>query len=267
MKRFAILVLSLWLAVGLFGATKVGGSGTSKIGGVGKSKIGTGYSGTPDILWWKGNTGSGTTDTATVGPNCTLSSASIWDTGFTPGGSTSDLTFNGTTYYANSASTVSYSASNKITVEFRLYRTSFPAAIAVYLESSAAWNGDINRWAVIQGDGIIWNTGICFMVSDNTGLQKIYSITSPSTSTWHHIAAVMDNSSSAAPLVYVDGSLVGTTLQNNAWATAGNFTTQTLYYGSRAGTTYWAAASAKDVRIFAGARSAANIAADATNYP
>lgn len=226
-----------------------------------------GYSGTPDILWWKGNTGSGTTDTATVGPNLTLSSSAIWGTTFTPGGSSTDMVFNGTTHTASSASTVNYAGNSIITVEFRIFQTSYSTAtIQEYLESSADWANFGDCWSIYNDtDG---NSGaILINLNDHAGNNNIWSIARPSTSTWHHIAVVIDNATGAVT-AYVDGSSVSVTTVIRLWTTAGALSsTRTLYFMARNNVSRFAPASTKDVRIFGGQRSAGNILTDATNYP
>lgn len=262
------LFLFLALSVSLFAqTTKVGGSGTTKVGGSGTTKVGatSTYSGTPNVLWWKGNTGSGTTDTATVGPNLTLSSASIWGTTFTPGGSSNDLVL-ATTYYGSSASAVN-PATNVMTVEFRIYQTSYSTATAqFYLCTQDNVGAGAGHWK-IYNDTNGNNNAIVAWWSDGAANNCVYSIARPSTSAWHHLAFVMNNSASTALVAYVDGSSVSVTTVLNQWASSANFQNTTLRYGSTETQTLLVPGGTKDVRIFAGARSSANILLDATNYP
>lgn len=217
----------------------------------------------PDILWWKGNTGSGTTDTATVGPNCTLSSALIWGTTFTLGGSTSDLVFNGSSYYANSASTIAF-ATNTMTVEFRINQSSYSAAAnQAMLTSGSAASADFD----IYNDQDANTGAIVIKLWDVAGNQGIYTIARPTANVWHHIAIVLKNGGALAPLAYVDGVSVSVTLNSDARSGSSNFATRTVYYGTFAGGGSFSPASMKDVRIFSGIRSASDIAYDSVNYP
>ncbi len=227
---------------------------------------GGGGGGSPDILWWKGNTGSGTTDTATVGPNCTLQSSDMWKTTFTPGGSSSDLFFD-QFRYANSASTITFST-NKITVEFRIYATNYSSTTSGrYIECnlSAAKN--------CFGIGNLTDAGggtFLIRVYDNGFNISDYTFARPTTSTWHHIAVVINNSAASAPLAYVDGSSVTVTLSTESRASFASFDVGTVYYETSAsgGGDGWNwTPYLKDLRIYSGLRSASDILADATDYP
>ena len=223
------------------------------------------YSPTPDILWWKGNTGSGTTDTADAGPNLTLSSASVWGTTFTPGGSSNDFVL-ATTYYGSSAASVN-PAANVMTVEFRLYQANFStASTQFYLCTHTNVTGSAGRWKIYNDtDG---NSGKIFIWwSDGAANNVLYSIARPSTSTWHHMAFVMNNSVDTPLIAYVDGSSVGVTAEYIQWASSGNFINSTVYLGCDDANANLSPCSMKDVRIWAGARTAGNILTDATNYP
>lgn len=224
---------------------------------------GGGYN-TPDILGWKGNTGSGTSDPGTPGPNCTLSSSSIWGTTFTPGGSSSDLVFNGTSFSANSASAVTYGV-NTMTIEFRINQSSFSTSAPQYYLESGGNNNNGDWWIYNDTDS---NSGtIIIRIWDSGGNIASYSIARPSTSTWHHIAIVLNNTGAVAPLAYVDGASVTVTLNSDSRSISTTFSSRTVYYGSAEGTGGYAPASMKDVRIYSGARSAGNVLSDATNYP
>ena len=229
-----------------------------------------GYNGTPDIVWWKGNVGSGTTDpdssTGSAG-TLTLSSSAIWGTTFTQGGSTSDFVFNGTSYSAASTSPINYGGNSKITVEFRLKQSSYSTATTQrYLESSPNSANNANFWC-IYNDSDSNSGAIMLFFSDGAGIGCYYMIARPSVGSWHHIAVIFDNSANNAPLAWIDGSSVAVTVAYNGWTSAGAFSTQTLYVGARASNSLWAPASMKDIRIWAGARTASNITTDATDYP
>lgn len=233
---------------------------------------GTAYSGTPDLFWWKGNTGSGTSDTATVGGvNLTLSTAAIWanSSPSSPGGDADYFKFDGASNSAATASNLNYASNNKFTVEFRVYQTSFSAAaVQTYLESSPDWASNSGRWAIYNDPDSNF-AKIMIVQNDGAANSSYYSIARPSASTWHHIAVVFDWSSNSpiAPVVYVDGSAVTVTAESVSWTTTTTVSTQTLYVGARNNASRWAPASMKDIRIWAGARSAGNIALDATDYP
>lgn len=228
---------------------------------------GSGYSPTPDILWWKGQTGSGTTDTATVGPNATLQNADMWATTFTPGGSTSDILF-AAFRYINSASTVAFST-NKITVEFRTYSDSWSNGVAPRAFGVANLGTSKNAWGIVNQTEA---GGGKFEVRyyDNSFNFAQYTFTRPSASAWHHIAIVCDDSAAIGPTVYVDGSTVSVTQLSETRSSFAAYGTSSVFVGSTAsegGNDFGFTMYMKDIRIFSGARSAANIAIDATNYP
>lgn len=238
----------------------------------GSPPSGGAYSGTPDLFWWKGNTGTGTSDTATVGGvNLTLSTSAIWSTSSptSPGGDADYLKFNGTNQSASSASTLNYASNNRFTVEFRFYQTNFNTATRqTYAESSIDWASNSGRWAIYNDTDSNF-AKIMIVQNDGAANSSYYSIPRPATSTWHHIAVVFDwsSNSAVAPVVYLNGSAVTVTAEAVSWTTNTTPSTQILYIGARNNASQWVPASMKDFRIFAGARSAGNILLDATDYP
>lgn len=276
MNRRHFLRNGLWIAAApslLLVRKSLAQIGVSSIGnaqiGIAVAPTAPAYNPQPDILWWKGNTGSGTSDpdsSSGSGPACTLSSASIWGTTFTPGGSTSDLVFNGSSFFANSAAGVAF-GTNKLTVEFRIIQTTFASATLddMYLDSGA-YAGTANTWAIYNKND---SSSAAFRLDcfDGSGNDGTWTVARPSNGAWHHVAVIFDNSAKNAPLCWIDGASVTVTLRTDNRANFQNFATRTTYYGRATGGTAFCPGSMKDVRVFAGARTAANIITDATNYP
>lgn len=201
----------------------------------------------PDLLWWRMTDVGGSTITADVGPNGTTN-------GVLAAGV---LTLNGLSQSANSASAVTY-GTNVVTAMgwFNATAYSLDATKQILLEDSSFVGGDVNRWALYNDSGLIY-----IYISDNAGNPAIFSIVCPSNGASHHIAAVMNNASSGVPAVYVDGVAVSVSTVLNVWASAGNFAANTLYVGARGAASAWFGGVIDDVRIYAGAVSAGNIAA------
>ena len=223
---------------------------------------------TPDILGWKCN-GTGTTEAASdsdTGPTLTLSNAGLRGTGFTPGGSTSDLEFNAS-YTAASTATVNYASNNIITIEFRLY---LPVANIGseqrILETDTDWTANFNDWGVFWGVGSSYETNLNLVWTDASGAGNKWHITTGglTSNTWYHVALVLDNSAAGGvPTAYVNGSSATIVKwQGTFGGTSGVIATKTLHAGGSG-----SYAKIKDVRIWAGARSGANIALDAVDYP
>lgn len=239
---------------------------------------GGGYNPQPDILWWKGNTGSGTTDpdsSSGSGPACTLSSSSIWGTTFTPGGSSSDLIFvAASSFSAASASAVNYASNQIITLEFRVFQAAYSNATA----NKEGWllSGNTSGGGGGAGDFAVYNDTnsnsgrIGVVIDDSAGNPGLYSIARPTDNVWTHYAIIFDGTlATTAPIVYKNGSLdlSITTDFNGRSVNATTFSTKTLFYGANNSSNQFANSSMKDVRIFSGARSSSNILTDATNYP
>jgi hypothetical protein len=96
-------------------------------------------------------------------------------------------------------------------------------------------------------------------IAELSGYRAEY-IATPSTSNWHHIAIIYDNSTTTGDVsIYLNGSSQSTTISQNDKALNGNFDNQTVYALARGGSSLWSDAKLDDVRIYNRALSGSEI--------
>jgi hypothetical protein len=194
----------------------------------------------PTLLWWTLNEGTGTAITSDAGPNGTTNAD--WSSS-TESGSGSCLEFNGTSDGANTDAAINYGGVDIITLSMWVFSASFAGATGTIFESSTNAFGAPGRFSVyVEGGFINFNLG------GNTG-SYIAHITPPSTSAWHHIALVLNNSVGSVT-AYVDGVSVSVTIDFSDFSGAFDFETQVLYLGARNNASRFYSGRIDDARIY-----------------
>lgn len=201
----------------------------------------------PTIYGMEFNEGSGTTLTATTGPNATISGGT-WITGASGSGSAYDS--DGDTTFASGAD-LTYGV-NVVTVTFWTKATSW-ATSAYLIQSRPTLGTDANMWRVFNdGDAIFYFT----MAGTTASVNSSWSIPSPSINTWHHVAVVFNASTATGSVsIYLNGVLQSPTVGDQNKDGTSNFTTDAPELFENASLDV----SLDDVRIYSGALSAAQI--------
>lgn len=182
----------------------------------------------PDILWWKMSDGSGTTVTASVGPNGVTTAA--WVTGSS--GSGFALDFNGSSQDASTVATVTYGV-NVITITAWLF---LDATSGVVFDSSV---GALDNGFDTYINGAQFHS---LMYDNVSALYRDEYFTTPSTGSWFNIAIVFDsaaNANSGRVRVYINGVSQTMTVAANNKTTANNFPVKTFYAGSFGGSFFY----------------------------
>jgi hypothetical protein len=221
----------------------------NQLAGFGSRRSSSSAAPTPDILWWQFTDGSGSTVTATVGPNGTLSGSPTWATG--KSGSGYCIQFDGVNDALISASNVTYGV-NVITVCMWQYLDAAAYSGLLGFESTF-WTNTAGTYAMSPDNGV--NADISCYLSGNARvggdyLEKVFD--KYTAAAWHHVAIVFDNSTTAGNIkCYVDGALLtATSTPSNTKAPATNFTAATFSVYSRSGPTGYLAGRVDDVRIY-----------------
>lgn len=203
------------------------------------ANLGVGGGGLTPIVQWNLNESGGTSIAAAYGPTATTNGT--LGSGY--------VTVNGTTGYVNSNSAVTFGSSTITAMGwYKVTAYSQNGTGKRMAESSANYSGGNNRWCMYSAWGLI-----CFGVTDNAGNDKLYSIVAPTDNVEAHIAVTFDNASAAVPLGWVNGSPVTVTIAFSAWASAGTFTSQTVYLMSKGGSADFAGGTVNDFRIYSSA--------------
>lgn len=216
-----------WTATNLVGAFHGNGAGLSNVPPIGLNPI----------LWWPCSDGSGATITALAGPNGTYNGDWI-----TRPGESGALSLNGSSDYAQSASSVTY-GTNVLTLSFWMYA---PNSGTYVLAESSAHVGLNDGTFMVQAGGTLE------IHIQNGGLGR-YSIPPPLANSWVHMLIVLDSSSSSAvPKVYVNNKAQTVSTLSNARTTTINYTAQTFNLGARDGSSLFYQNYLDDVRIYPG---------------
>jgi predicted secreted protein len=206
---------------------------------------------TADILWWQMDEGSGSTFTATVGPNGSTSGGNGYVTGAN-GAATSAFNFGGdTTSFSDSS--VTY-GNNVITVTFWAYSTAWSTGTPTIL-SSKSDTTTANTWRIENDEGIL------YYIMQGTTVPNIkrVSLAAPSNNAWHHFAVVLDASTSSGSItLYVDGALASPSSVDDSKDGASSFAANVLRVGNLNGASFWGGYM-DDVRIYASALNAGQI--------
>lgn len=157
------------------------------------------------------------------------------------------LSFNGTSDYVATGSTVNFGGAQIITVSFWLFMSAYVndgspvIALGDSLFTNGAFslrpNGDtvFNAWEILTYDGG----------------SRLETFERPSAGEWHHFSFILDNSTVAGDMrVFVDGSEVMTTLEWADKTTSGAFRTDTLNMMTQPSVGDYLAGKLDDVRIY-----------------
>lgn len=208
----------------------------------------------PGILWWKCNDGSGSTITADVGSNGTITapSSSPWATGKSGSG---------------------YSVANSGAIDVDIYSSSTiaPGTSKITVCAWVYWDSFATNERILFGWGTGYTGAHCFYMTPNgtasgnvdmlltgtggggSGYLKCTASQFAAT-TWTHIGLVVDNSTSAGAFrLFYNGSEQSLTTATNTKSSTANIATDTFrllsYYSNSAlrGT-----GKVDDVRIYSG---------------
>ena len=222
---------------------------------------------TPDILWWKFTDGSGTTVTADVGPNGTLSGGYSWVTG--KSGSGYAAAFDGVDAALISASNVTY-GTDVVTVTCWVKCPQTQVAVSwinIVRSTAQIKSNDHPGWTMSARGGYSYNLeGI--IKSTSWGAENLRAENDSSglfpDDVWTHVAMVFDspaNSNAGEIKIYVDGSLVSTTIGRNTKTVSANYTADTIRVMFCPHLSYYTAGSIDDLRIYGYELDATQIAA------
>lgn len=210
---------------------------------------------TPDIYWNKFTDGSGTTATATTGPN--LTHDADWITG--KSGSDYALDFNGTSDDGATASAITYST-NKITVCGWFWWDTVTST-RVLFESSANYNDNGDTF-LIYTDVVSSTNSLQAAVRGASTKIRREGIATPATGAWRHLAFVLDHSTTAGDVkIFLDGAEQTTLIHANTKDTSTNFTAQTLNVFARNRASLWSDGRLDDLRVYSGELTAEQITA------
>lgn len=203
----------------------------------------------PDIYWNKFPDGSGTTATATVGPNITTDAD--WVTG--KSGSGYALDFNGTSDDGATVSSVTY---NTNIISISLWASPDAFSSFRFLTESSANSGSTPNCSAIYWIGASLSTS----ASGTTGARTESVVFTP-TNTWVFIFALIDNSTATGDQrIWTNGVEATTSITTSTKTGTENFSAQTLFIGARNSGSLFFAGLIDDLRIYSGDRSA-NISA------
>jgi hypothetical protein len=156
--------------------------------------------------------------------------------------------FNGTSDFLQSASSLSLTGLTTATIalEFRLYWNAFSNTDEIVFETSTNFSSNVGAFIVnpnSSGTG-----GFEFSVRDGTNFLSCW-FARPSAAAWHSYVLNW-NSSAQTCSAWVDG--VSQTVTVAITGTATQFTSQVLYVGSRAGTSFFSAGRLSEIAIING---------------
>lgn len=191
----------------------------------------------PDLLWWKCNDGTGTTVTADVGPNGTLTTAG-WTTSTQSGsGSAISLTA-GQTLTSNSS--ISFGVPT-ITASFWIWMAAWSTNSTVQDLMTLGSTGNTANTFRIYAD----NNHLSFRFQGtSSGSPYVLSVAKPSNSSWHFIQIVMDNTVAASTTpgggkIYIDGALQTAITETSSKTGTPNFASQVIKIGGTNTTAYF----------------------------
>jgi hypothetical protein len=169
------------------------------------------------------------------------------------------LNFDGVNDYAATPVTTNF-GSSIITVSFWLNFDHFSNLDDVtILELSDDFNSFDNAFAFLPND-VDGSFHVGIQSSAGVNKYREESFTRPSAGSFHHYAAILDNSTNTGDVtVYVDGVLQNTIITQNTKDSSGNFATDLLYFMSRAGTSAFGKGVMDDIRVYNRALSADEI--------
>lgn len=204
----------------------------------------------PNLLWLPMNDGSGTTVTATVGPNATTDAT--WVTGVS--GTGSALSFNGTSSVASTVSTINWST-NILTITCWLYINATNAN-KIILESTATFVSNVPTFLLsLNSNGTL--------EADIHGESGIHyrqeTCRAPATGSWVFVAVVYDSLANQSGSNYLGDVKIfyncqpqTTTIGLNNKQAASNFLTSTLFIGARNGSSAFYDGRIDDLRVYQG---------------
>lgn len=203
---------------------------------------------TPDILWWKMNDGSGTTVTATVGPNGTTDAD--WITGKSGAGFALDF------IPANSDNATSAGptyGTNIITVAMWSW-LDVTNSTMIIAESGTDPSTTNHTWIIYCTVGTI---RVFIHGTGAATLSREESTPAANTGAWNHYLFVIDNSTTAGDVkIYLNGTLRSETITDNDKAGAGSFSSQPLNVAARNNASLFMDGRMDDLRIYSGDQSA-----------
>ena len=204
---------------------------------------------TPDILWWQMTNGSGTTVTASVGAN------GSFDGPWVASGNDYALNFDATSRALTVSAVTPSTNCVTICVWVSLRNTNTTMIIA---ESSVQYWSTTDAW-----DISVQPTGELYIGSTGTTGERSEYYPGIPTSTWTHLAAVIDHKTATGDCkLYVNGSEVtANSINPNTKSGTANFASQVIYVGARNSSTLRLDALLDDFRVYSGELSAAQIQA------
>ena len=160
------------------------------------------------------------------------------------------VSFNGTTNYGATASTINLSSYNKVVVE-ALMNYTYTGAGAVAWESTNNLNASTTGFGFFQTDPSLLTNSTVILKGD-VGHSYGY-VTRSSTGDWHHVAAVYDKSLSTNEVsLYIDGVLRTISSRPLNSNNTNNFGTDILYLMSRGGGSLFNQAKIQHLAIYSG---------------
>jgi hypothetical protein len=164
------------------------------------------------------------------------------------GGGASHLarSFNGTSDFLNSASSMTLGSTTVLSVSFWLYWNANASNDLLALESSTNYNSNSGAF-VIDPNG---SSGGGFVSNVKVGSAYLQCHSNqPTAAAWHHVLIVWDITTTTNTChQYIDGTDTGATVTSSG--NSGTFTNQTLYVMSRAGTSLFGAGRISDITIW-----------------
>lgn len=201
-----------------------------------------------DLLWWKLNEGSGTTITATTGPNGTHDADYV--TGESGSGNALQFTRSSSDNAASdSALTI---GTNVFTITARMYFTTTNEATQQTIIEQAGIGSETNVISIGVTTGGLLD---CLMKGVGFTYREEKTTSGLTPSAWTHVMIVFDGSANDIK-VYLNGSLASTSIDLNTKTSTGNFNSQIVHVGSSGGTGTFFNGRIDDLRFYTGDRSA-----------
>lgn len=214
------------------------------------------------LYYWPMDESAGATSlTAAVGgTSINLTGATAGASGQVDG---TAVSFNGTTNFGITSSTLNLTAFNKIIVEGVFYTDAYDDTTRITWELTENLNNYTTGFAYVQNQGSGLNAANVILYGSTGHNYALYS--RPSAANWHHVVAVYNKGLSSNEVdLYIDGLLQTATSRPINENNTNNFGNHLLYLMSRGGTSYFSQGKLQHLAIYSDL-SASNISLHAFN--
>ncbi len=210
------------------------------------------------VGWWRFTEGTGTTAADATGHGYTaqLANGIVWVSGQAGGA----IQANGTSQYVTIPA-IDLSGTKAITWTTWVNRT-WGSSLGTLIEASANFNNSNTAFGFFPGDASDCGSPDMLMtgVDGNVG-YTLNCYAQPTSSTWHHLALVLDKSQAGSSVIslYLDGALQTPARQLTTATNTNSFGPNPTYLFARGGTGLYASGAISDLRLYNQALQASQI--------